>query len=105
MMHIMWGCGVLLSSIFILILLKKRQLMSNYRLFYLIGLLIGLVIGSVNIFTQKYDNYCSIYIGILCCCYTYFDKNTYSKWTNAYISSLQGYVGGVGFILYGLFTM
>lgn len=104
MMHIMWGCGVLLSSIFILILLKKRQLKSNYRLFYLIGLLIGLVIGSVNIFTQKYDNYCSIYIGILCCCYTYFDKNTYSKGTNAYISSLQGYVGGVGFILYGLFT-
>lgn len=103
----MWGCGVLLSSILILILLKKRQRKSNYRHFCLVGLLIGIVIGSINIFTQKYDNYCSIYIGILCCCYTYFDneKKTYSKWTNAYISSLQGYVGGVGFILYGLFTI
>lgn len=103
----MWGCGVLLSSILILILLKKRQRKSNYRHFCLVGLLIGIIIGSINIFTQKYDNYCSIYIGILCCCYTYFDneKKTYSKWTNAYISSLQGYVGGVGFILYGLFTI
>ena len=39
--------------------------------------------------------------------YNYYDnkRNPVSKMTNAYISSLQGYVAGLGLLLYGIMSL
>lgn len=72
-----------------------------------VWILCGITLGILNIVFQKYDAYTSIYLGIICSCYTYYDnkQNPVSKRTNAYISSLQGYVAGIGFLLYGLLSL
>ncbi len=94
-------------TILMLLQLKRNNSKSIFWYFCLLGLFIGIAIGAFNLFTQRYDAYCPMEFGLQCCCFTYYDnkKNRYSKWTNAYISSLQGYVGGIGFFLYGIFQL
>ena len=67
----------------------------------------GIILAITNIIVQKYDAYCSMFLGFLCSCYNYYDnkRNPVSKMTNAYISSLQGYVAGLGLLLYGIMSL
>lgn len=106
--YIYCGGGVLLiSCTFILFLLKKSRNRKVFWYFCHVWILCGITLGILNIVFQKYDAYTSIYLGIICSCYTYYDnkQNPVSKRTNAYISSLQGYVAGIGFLLYGLLSL
>lgn len=107
MVHLLWGCVLLISCTFILFLLKKSRNRKVFCFFCHVWILGGITLGILNIVFQKYDAYTSIYLGIICSCYTYYDnkQNPVSKRTNAYISSLQGYVAGVGFLLYGLLSL
>ena len=102
-----WGCVLLISCIFILFLLKKSRNRKVFWYFCHVWILCGITLGILNIVFLKYDAYTSIYLGIICSCYTYYDnkQNPVSKRTNAYISSLQGYVAGIGFLLYGLLSL
>lgn len=86
---------------------KKKQKQKSILVFFHVWILCGITLGILNIVFQKYDAYTSIYLGIICSCYTYYDnkQNPVSKRTNAYISSLQGYVAGIGFLLYGLLSL
>ena len=86
---------------------KKKQKQKSILVFLPCRILCGITLGILNIVFQKYDAYTSIYLGIICSCYTYYDnkQNPVSKRTNAYISSLQGYVAGIGFLLYGLLSL
>ena len=101
------GCVLLISCTFILFLLKKSRNRKVFWYFCHVWILGGITLGILNIVFQKYDAYTSIYLGIICSCYTYYDnkQNPVSKRTNAYISSLQGYVAGIGFLLYGLLSL
>ena len=101
------GCVLLISCTFILFLLKKSRNRNVFWYFCHVWILCGITLGILNIVFQKYDAYTSIYLGIICSCYTYYDnkQNPVSKRTNAYISSLQGYVAGIGFLLYGLLSL
>ena len=107
MVHLLWGCVLLISCTFILFLLKKSRNRKVFWYFCHVWILCGITLGILNIVFQKYDAYTSIYLGIICSCYTYYDnkQNPVSKRTNAYISSLQGYVAGIGFLLYGLLSL
>ena len=107
MLHLLWGCVLLISCTFILFLLKKSRNRKVFWYFCHVWILCGITLGILNIVFQKYDAYTSIYLGIICSCYTYYDnkQNPVSKRTNAYISSLQGYVAGIGFLLYGLLSL
>ena len=107
MVHLLWGCVLLISCSFILFLLKKSRNRKVFWYFCHVWILCGITLGILNIVFQKYDAYTSIYLGIICSCYTYYDnkQNPVSKRTNAYISSLQGYVAGIGFLLYGLLSL
>ncbi len=106
MIHLVWGFSLLFSSILVFFYFKKDNRVTAKYL-CLFGALIGAILGILNIFVQKYDGYCSICIGILCIFFTYSDnkKHPVSKITNAYISSLQGYVAGIGLLLYGIFHL
>ena len=86
---------------------KKSRNRKVFWYFCHVWILCGITLGILNIVLQKYDAYTSIYLGIICSCYTYYDnkQNPVSKRTNAYISSLQGYVAGIGFLLYGLLSL
>lgn len=86
---------------------KKSRNRKVFWYFCHVWILCGITLGILNIVFQKYDAYTSIYLGIICSCYTYYDnkQNPVSKRTNAYISSLQGYVAGIGFLLYGLLSL
>ena len=86
---------------------KKSRNRNVFWYFCHVWILCGITLGILNIVFQKYDAYTSIYLGIICSCYTYYDnkQNPVSKRTNAYISSLQGYVAGIGFLLYGLLSL
>ena len=107
MVHLLWGCVLLISCTFFLFLLKKSRNRKVFWYFCHVWILCGITLGILNIVFQKYDAYTSIYLGIICSCYTYYDnkQNPVSKRTNAYISSLQGYVAGIGFLLYGLLSL
>lgn len=107
MVHLLWGCVLLISCTFILFLLKKSRNRKVFWYFCHVWILCGITLGILNIVLQKYDAYTSIYLGIICSCYTYYDnkQNPVAKRTNAYISSLQGYVAGIGFLLYGLLSL
>lgn|SRR5574344_2854227 len=107
MIHLIWGISLMFSCILMFILLHREISRGSFKYYYLLGLLIGVILGAINIFVQKYDAYCSMCIGALCSYYTYCDnkKHPVSKMTNAYISSLQGYVAGIGFLLYGIFHL
>lgn len=86
---------------------KKSRNRKVFWYFCHVWILCGITLGILNIVFQKYDAYTSIYLGVICSCYTYYDnkQNPVSKRTNAYISSLQGYVAGIGFLLYGLLSL
>lgn len=103
-MTVIWSCILLLCCIFAFALLLEKRNRNILWHFCQLGIICGVLLAIVNIIVQEYDAYCSIFIGVLCICYTYYDnkQNPVSKMTNAYISSLQGYVAGVGLILYGL---
>lgn len=107
MIHLVWGFSLLFSSIFVFLLFQKKDNRVTVKYLCLFGASIGAILGILNIFVQKYDSYCSICIGVLCIFFTYYDnkKHPVSKITNAYISSLQGYVAGIGFLLYGIFHL
>ena len=106
MIHLAWGFSLLFSSTLVFFYFKKDNRVTAKYL-CLFGALIGAILGILNIFVQKYYSYCSICIGVLCIFFTYYDNKRHpvSKRTNAYISSLQGYVAGVGLLLYGIFHL
>ena len=106
MWQLCWSCTLLFSCVFILIIMRKTKV-NILWLFCLIGVLCGIILAITNIIVQKYDAYCSMFLGILCSCYNYYDnkRNPVSKMTNAYISSLQGYVAGLGLLLYGIMSL
>ena len=81
------GCVLLISCTFILFLLKKSRNRKVFWYFCHVWILGGITLGILNIVFQKYDAYTSIYLGIICSCYTYYDnkQNPVSKRTNAYI--------------------
>ena len=95
MIHLVWGFSLLFSSILVFFYFKKNNRVTAKYL-CLFGALIGAILGILNIF-----------IGVLCIFFTYYDnkKHPVSKITNAYISSLQGYVAGIGLLLYGIFHL
>ena len=96
------------TIISILIIIRFRKC-NNYMIKFLINLvcIIGITVGVLNIIVQKYDPFCSMYLGVACCFYTYYDnkKNPVSPMTTAWVSSLEGYVAGFGLILYGYFSL
>ena len=96
----MFGC------VFILIIMRKTKV-NILWFFCLIGVLCGVILAITNIIVQKYDAYCSVFLGILYSCYNYYDnkRNPVSKMTNAYISLFQGYVAGLGLLLYGIMSL
>lgn len=107
MIHLLWGSVLFVGSIFILVILMKNRNRSVFLYFFLIWILCGIVLGVINIIFQRYDAYCSMYLGVVSSCYTFYDNRQYpvSKKTNAYISSLQGNVAGMGLLLYGILSL
>ena len=74
MVHLLWGCVLLISCTFILFLLKKSRNRKVFWYFCHVWILGGITLGILNIVFQKYDAYTSIYLGIICSCYTYYDN-------------------------------
>ena len=73
MIHLVWGFSLLFSSILVFFYFKKDNRVTAKYL-CLFGALIGVILGILNIFVQKYDGYCSICIGVLCIFFTYYDN-------------------------------
>ena len=71
---IVGGCVLLISCTFILFLLKKSRNRKVFWYFCHVWILGGITLGILNIVFQKYDAYTSIYLGIICSCYTYYDN-------------------------------
>lgn len=105
MEHTLWSCVMAVLTILYAIYFKRNK--KKQRYIYLLACLLGGILCILSIFNDTFDSYSSIYVGISCICYTYYDnkKNPVSKMTTAHASSLQGYVGGVGLILYGVLTL
>ena len=101
MAYLIWSFLLLSFSLMLIIYASKREIIA--RIGFILALA-GIVASIVNFITHHHIGVCSIIFGLYCMLWTYQDNKDHpvSKGTNTYISQLQGYVAGVGFILYGL---
>ena len=105
----LWGiifinCMTIWSSIEILIRLYRSRSKRSVS-FYIYGIasLIGLFLGVISFFYHICHALCAILWGLYLFIDTYKEQKSdpVSKWTTSYASVLNGYYGGIGFMIYG----
>ena len=82
---------------------KGRRSINPLRLFYLCVGCFMVILAVIAMIVGKYDNICTILLGIVFLVFTYRDKNKPSPgFTIDYSWHLSGYEAGIIAIAYGL---
>ena len=100
-------CGILsfITGIALLFhtIRKRKSIGLILYVTYLIFAITCVCLGIYCIISNQYDELCAIIFGIAFTVFTYKDKDEFPpSFTINYINYLQGYVAGLGSILYGL---
>jgi len=101
----LWGILSFITGIALLFhtIRKRKSIGLILYVTYLIFAITCVCLGIYCIIRNQYDELCAIIFGIAFTVFTYKSKDEFPpSFTINYINYLEGYVAGLGAILYGL---